>query len=106
MAADVLLASSGVPSSPFCMPQKPVPACRRLTWHFGSPNVREAVVWRDSSGGIIDRLDLGLAITARVTVTRRGSVITSPRTTRPPHHDHFSQRRTQSPARRFLRVKA
>ncbi|EYC30136.1 hypothetical protein Y032_0005g2469 [Ancylostoma ceylanicum] len=31
MAADVLLASSGVLSSPFCMPQKPVPACRHNT---------------------------------------------------------------------------
>ncbi|EYB98915.1 hypothetical protein Y032_0127g1414 [Ancylostoma ceylanicum] len=67
---------------------------------------RETVVWRDSSGGSIDRLDLGRAITTLITVTRRGLVITSLRTTRPPRHNHLSPRRTQSPARRFPRVKA
>ncbi|EYB86055.1 hypothetical protein Y032_0286g1398 [Ancylostoma ceylanicum] len=58
--------------------------------------IRQAVLWRDFSDGTTDRLDLRRAITTRVTVTRCGLAITSPRTTRPPRHNHLSLRMAQS----------
>ncbi|EYC12315.1 hypothetical protein Y032_0048g1722 [Ancylostoma ceylanicum] len=50
--------------------------------------IRVWVVWRGSSGGTIGMHYLGRATTTRVTVTRRGPVVTSPRTTRSPHRNH------------------